>query len=100
MLKLASYEYTIIFRPTHKHGNADALSRLQIKDPEGKDELTNRVGPFDGSNRPDITAENIRIRTQSNQTLTRVYSYTQEDWPTNIPETLNCTVRDEQNCLH
>ena len=47
-----------------------------------------------------ITAENIRIRTQSNQTLTRVYSYTQEDWPTNIPETLNCTVRDEQNCLH
>ena len=47
-----------------------------------------------------ITAENIRIRTQSNQTLTRVHSYTQEDWPTNIPETLNCTVRDEQNCLY
>ena len=37
-LKLPSYEYTISFRPTHKHGNADALSRLPIKDPEGKDE--------------------------------------------------------------
>ena len=47
-----------------------------------------------------ITAENIWIRTHSNQTLTCVYDYTQEDWPTNIPETLNYTVHDEQNCLH
>ena len=27
-LTLASYEYKILFRSTHKHGNADALSRL------------------------------------------------------------------------
>ena len=27
-LTLANYEYKIIFRPSHKHSNADALSRL------------------------------------------------------------------------
>ncbi len=34
-LTLSSYEYSLVFRPTGKHGNADALSRLPLpKTPE------------------------------------------------------------------
>ena len=29
-LKLATYEYTVWFRPTNEHVNADALSRLTL----------------------------------------------------------------------
>ena len=31
-LLLALYEYTIAYRPTQKHGNADAMSRLPLTD--------------------------------------------------------------------
>ena len=89
-LKLASYEYTISFRPTHKHGNADALSRLPIKDSEGKDEdlPTELVLLMEAMDQMPITARNIRKWTQSDPLLSRVYCYTQKGWPTDILETL------------
>ena len=90
MLKLASYEYTISFRPTHKHGNADAFSRLQIKDPEKKEEdlPTELVLLIEAMDQMPITAVNIWKWTQSDQLLTRVDRYTQKGWPMDIPETL------------
>ena len=33
-LILVNYEYTMAFRPTHKHSNADALSRLLTENVE------------------------------------------------------------------
>ena len=89
-LKLASYEYTICFPPTHKHGNADTLSRFSIKDPEGKDEdlPIELVLLMEAMNQISIIAENIQKWTQSDELLSHVYRYTQKGVPTDIPETL------------
>ena len=74
--------YTISFRPTHKHGNADTLSRLLVKDPEGKDEdvPTELVLLMKAMDQMPITAENISKWTQSDPLLTRVYRPLYPKW--------------------
>ena len=82
VLKLAWYEYTISFRPTHKHGNADTLSRLLVKDLEGKDEdvPTELVRLMEAMDQMPIRAENISKWTQSDPLLTHVYRPLYPKW--------------------
>ena len=66
------------------------LSRLPIKDSEGKDEdlPTELVLLMEAIDLMPITAGNIRKWTQSDAFFTRVYYYTQKGWPMDILETL------------
>ena len=86
-LLLSQYEYTVEYRPTNKHGNADALSRL----PLGPDDM------FDYSEDSDDVDTVLAIRTIGEQIekdastlaketskdpiLSQVMRYTTEGWP-------------------
>ena len=63
-LALANYEYTIAFRPTHKHSNTDALSRLPTESVEIEEPLpTKLVNLMEAMDKMPITAETIRVWT-------------------------------------
>ena len=48
-LTLAAYEYTIVFKKTEEHGNADALSRLPLQIVPAKTETPPEIVFFDGN---------------------------------------------------
>ena len=82
-LMLSSYDYQITFRPTFKHSNADALSRLPLETMEDKaDDLPSElVLLLENMDKLPITARAIAKWTQSDPILSRVYKYTQNGWP-------------------
>ena len=81
-LFLSSYEYTLEFRRTHLHGNADALSRLPLR----TEPLTSEQPPelvllmTHLANSP-ITAQQIRSWTRRDPLLRSVLQAIQEGWP-------------------
>ena len=84
-LTLASYEYQIAFRPTHKHCNADAFSRIPLQTTDkGERVPTELVLLMEAMEDLPITAEIIRNWTKNDSVLSRVYKYTQHGWPTEI----------------
>ena len=85
-LALANYEHEINFRPTHKHSNADDLSRLPLLE---EAEETEAVPPelvllIETMENLPITAEAIAEWTMKDSVLARVYKYTQRGWPMEI----------------
>ena len=84
-LLLAGYKYTIAFRPTAAHSNADALSRLPL---QCKEEAVPRVpetvlmieqldeGPF--------TACQVKYFTARDPCLSQVLTYVQKGWPNHV----------------
>ena len=78
-LLLSAYSYTVEFKPTQQHANADGLSRL----------------PLPGSNPPTepeffvigqlqalpVTTERLQTATRQDQLLSRVHQYVREGWP-------------------
>ena len=81
-LALANYEYTMAFRPTHKHSNADALSRLPTESVEIEEPIpTELVNLMEAMDKMPITGETIKVWTQKDPLLARVYKYVQFGWP-------------------
>ena len=86
-LVLAGYEYTISFRPTESHSNADALSRLPL---HTADEPVPAVpetvllleqlddGPF--------TAQQVKYFTARDPCLSQVLTFVQSGWPNHVSE--------------
>ena len=84
-LFLSSYEYTLTFRNTLAHANADALSRLPLP-----------VAPATETPQPElvlltehlaespISASDIRMWTARDPKLSRVLQYVQQGWPNNV----------------
>ena len=83
-LFLSSYEYTLSFRKTGAHANADALSRLPLPEEPSKTtvepELVLLAEHLDES---PITAADIRTWTSRDPKLSRVLQYVQYGWPNN-----------------
>ena len=81
-LLLSNYEYTLLFRGTAAHGNADALSRLplpEVPDPSSMPpELVLLAEHLDDS---PVTAADIRAWTRRDRTLSQVLQYVQQGWP-------------------
>ena len=81
-LTLSNYEYKIEFRPTHKHSNADALSRLPISSTDVEETVpTELVLLVEAMEQLPITAESIHEWTRKDPILSRVYKYIQTGWP-------------------
>ena len=81
-LFMSSYEYTMTFRNTQLHGNADALSRLPVlvEGPEPKDppELVLLLEHLDDS---PVTAVQIESWTRRDPSLAPVMQALQQGWP-------------------
>lgn len=89
-ITLTSYNFTIRYRPTEKHGNADALSRLPMgPDLEFDqsedccnwvtDDQTEQLNSFP------ITSKIVAQETSKDSVLSKVLSYVLNGWPDTLP---------------
>ena len=86
---MATYEYTICFRKTEAHGNADALSRLPLPESPSEvptpAELVLLMEHLDGS---PVTAQHVRTWTRKDPVLSTVLQYIRHGWPHKCDESL------------
>ena len=84
-LFLSSYEYTLTFRNTTAHANADALSRLPLPVTPVKTELEPELVLLaEHLAESPVSAKDIRIWTAKDSKLARVRQYVQQGWPREI----------------
>ena len=81
-LFLAGFEYSIEYKNTTQHGNADGLSRLPLKT-SYNNEVVDPVEIFQVSQIDvlPVNADMIRQATQRDPILSRVVEYTKQGWP-------------------
>ena len=81
-LFLAGFKYSIEYKNTTQHGNADGLSRLPLRK-ECNKEVADPVEIFQVSQLEVLTVsvDMIRQATQRDGILTRVVEYTKHGWP-------------------
>ena len=85
-LFLSSYEYTLSFRDTHSHSNADALSRLPLPiAPEEEDPSPEVILLMKHLVESPVTSQDIRISTQQDPVLFSVLRNVRLGWP-NSPD--------------
>ena len=80
-LLLSSYNYTIEYRSTHQHANADGLSRLPMSDIDvesGGVAENFMVGQIQAL---PMTAEQIQTATRQDPVLSKVHQYVRVGWP-------------------
>ena len=81
-LTLGMYEYTISFKPTSAHGNADALSRLPLPvQPAQTPEPLETVLLMEQLASSPVTAQHIRAWTGRDPLLSHVLQFVQNGWP-------------------
>ena len=89
-LLLSGYEYTIRFRNTKAHSNADALSRLPLpetqKETKTPPELVLLTDHLDDS---PVTAHHIAVWTRRDPELSKVLTYVQRGWPNECDKSLS-----------
>ena len=81
-LFLAGFKYSIEYKNTTQHGNADGLSRLPLRK-ECNKEVADPVEIFQVSQLEalPVSADMIRQATQRDPILSRVLEYTKHGWP-------------------
>ncbi|XP_038064022.1 uncharacterized protein K02A2.6-like [Patiria miniata] len=102
---LGSHDYTIEYKNTAKHCNADGLSRLPlgetVSEPADPDDIL-QVSQLETL---PVSSSDVRKETASDITLAKVYDYTMRGWPSDTDPSLaayhsrrnEITVHD--NCL-
>ena len=98
-LLLSEYEYTLKFRTTTKHANADALSRLPLpvvpKPSNVPPELVLLT-----ENSP-VTAHDIKVWTRRDNELARVFQFVAQGWPEVVDPELNIFhTKQEELSIH
>ena len=84
-LQLSAYDYTIEFRSTAKHANADGLSRLPLKGTHAEEGADVRVFQVRQLDALPIVAEDVRRGTRSDRVLGKVLRFAREGWPSAPP---------------
>ena len=81
-LLLASYEYTISYRSTTKHSNADAMSQLPLPDkPKTTPVPAELVLMIEKLDEAPISSKQVATWTQRDHVLSRVHQYIMLGWP-------------------
>ena len=83
-LILSAYSYTIEFRPTKQHANADGLSRLPLgtRREAALDCIeTFMIGQIQAM---PVTAEQVQAATRRDPVLSQVFRYVQNGWPATV----------------
>ena len=87
---LPGYEYTLKFRRTTDHGNADALSRLPLPVvPKKVDVPPELVFLTEHLENSPVTAHDIQVWTRRDLELARVLQYIWQGWPEEVDTQLN-----------
>ena len=86
---LSAYKYEIEFRPTEEHGNADALSRLPLKE-TASENVDNDPRVFNVAQLQSlpVNVRQLRAATSSDLVLSKVLRYTRGSWPREVPQLL------------
>ena len=88
-LLLSAYEYTLLFRGTEEHQNADTLSRLPLPEMPTDVPLPGElVLLLDHLNDSPVTATDICVWTRRDPTLAKVVEFVQRGWPDSTEEQL------------
>ena len=88
-LFLSSYEYTLVFRNTTEHANADALSRLPLPvEPLKTEPEPEIVLLAEHLAESPVTADDIRTWTKRDPKLARVLQFLQQGWPSQVESDL------------
>ena len=84
-LFLSSFEYTLKFRKTTAHGNADALSRLPLcVEPASTEIPPELVLLIEHLNNSPVTADQVRSWTRRDPLLAPVVQFLQQGWPSQV----------------
>ena len=90
LLFLSGYEYSLQFRCTSAHANADALSRLPLPvEPATTEPPPELVLLAEHLADSPVTASDIRIWTKRDPTLAKVLQFVQQGWPSESAPELN-----------
>ena len=86
---LSAYHYNIEFKPTKSHANADGLSRLPVPDNAavGNPQDVTLFNVSQIISLP-VTEVHIQAATRKDPVLGAVLRYTQQGWPSQVPEHL------------
>ncbi len=79
---LTAHDYEVEFRLTHKHGNANCLSRLPLHT-NCTTSAKPTVNTLQIGSMP-VTAEHLKQATQSDPVLFKVLNYTLKGWPVQV----------------
>ena len=89
-LTLSAYEYTIVFRGTNQHSNADALSRLPLSTtPTEVPMAPELVLLLDHLANSPVTVNGIRTWTRRDPVLAQVLQFVEQGWPNHCDSTLS-----------
>ena len=82
-LFLADYDYTIEYRNTIVHSNADCLSRLPLERDIRNEEVADPGGVFNlmQFDPLPVTLDNVQRETQRDPVLDQVFQMTSKGWP-------------------
>ena len=91
-LLLSAYNYTISYRSTKEHANADALSRLPLEsDTKGEDtggasfDNVFNLGQLEAL---PVTSQKLSQATSTDPLLSQVMAYVKKGWPSQVPHDL------------
>ena len=86
---LAAYQYTIQFKATLDHANADAMSRLPLPVvPSVDGEQDAQCFLLGQMQAWPVTVEQLKVATKRDAILSKVVQYTCTSWPACVPETM------------
>ncbi len=92
-LFLSGYEYSLVFRNTSAHANADALSRLPLPvEPATTNTLPEIVLLADHLKDSPVTEADIRVWTRTDPELSQVLQFVMQGWPSHCSENLKAFV--------
>ena len=83
---LSAYSYTIEFRPTEQHANADGLSRLPLGTRQAASVDSIAVFMIGQIQVLPVTAKQVQTATRQDQILSQVFRYVQTGWPQHVDE--------------
>jgi hypothetical protein len=103
-LYLAAHDYTIEYKNTKNHTNADGLSRLPLDEKSDTESSVNCVDIFhmEQFDPLPVTSEMVKSATKKDILFSRVYDATMQGWPEKSPEGLETfySRRNELSVYH
>ena len=87
---MTAYKYTLEYRLTAQHGNADGLSKLPLTATTDAVSSTVDCDIFSMAQIEalPVTAMQLRKATRQDPTLSQVITFTKKGWPSSVPEEL------------